>query len=352
MFIIVLNHYVVNDATLAARDKLPLCFNKILLQFFQFGGGLGVNIFVLISGYFLSLKIQSNVEKITKTIIDTTLYSIGIYIIAIIFGWKVTTISLVKAFFPVVYPVWWFVTAYILLVMISNYINRFIQAVDKTTLDSLIIFFLIVFSVLPTIMYANMENSNLLWFVCLYLIAARIRIYSFGSECIKKYSLLIGIVLFVVTQFSSVIFDIAGKYFPLFMSHAEYFSKRTSVPIVISSVFIFYGVINSKKFYSGVINAIASTTFGIYLIHMHPVVQNTIWSQIFQNPRFIESPMLIFHAIGTTIAVFGICSVLSYIYNNSIGKVTFYISEKMSNYLSRILSLVLNEKMDKIIDKK
>ena len=41
MFIIVLNHYVVNDVTLAAIDAMPLCFNKVMLQFFQFGGARG-----------------------------------------------------------------------------------------------------------------------------------------------------------------------------------------------------------------------------------------------------------------------------------------------------------------------
>jgi len=39
MFLIVMNHYSVNDPTIAAREALPFCVNKVILQAITFMGG-------------------------------------------------------------------------------------------------------------------------------------------------------------------------------------------------------------------------------------------------------------------------------------------------------------------------
>lgn len=329
MFIIVMNHYVVNDATLAVRDNMPLCLNKVVLQFLQFGGGLGVNIFVLISAYFVSVQTEIKKTRIIKLILDSSIYSCGIYCIAMILGYHVGVITLIKSIFPVIYPVWWFVTAYVLLSITSKYINMFIKSTNKEIIDSVIKLLVIVLSLLPTIMNSEMEDSNYLWFVLLYLIAARIRIYPINNIILKKYSLNVGVLCYFFTLLTSLILDLIGEYIPILSAHAVFFSKKTSFFMLISSVLIFYGVLNTKVKYSMLINKIASTTFGIYLIHMHPFVQKILWTDIMRNPIYINTNVMILHLLMASIIVFVICSAVSFLYNCSLGKVTLWLAKKI-----------------------
>lgn len=296
-------------------------------------GGLGVNIFVLISGYFMCTQLKVNANRIIQLILDTSVYSVGIYVIAYVLGFPVSVVSIIKAVVPVIYPVWWFVTAYVLLAVTAGFINDFIHALNKERLDAAIVVLAVILSVIPTFLNSDMEDSNYLWFVLLYLIAARIRLYPIDNEFIKKHSLGTGVLLYFLTQLSSLVLSVIGKYLPFVNAHTVYFSKRISLPMLLSAVLIFYGFLNIKVKYSECLNKIASTTFGIYLIHMHPVVQQILWSKIFRNLSFVYKPSMVFHALCSSILVFISCSVLSYIYNNSIGKGTNCVAKKIVDHI-------------------
>ena len=63
---------------------------------------------------------------------------------------------------------------------------------------------------------------------------------------------------------------------------------------------------------SKIINKIASTTFGIYLIHENFFTKDIIWKQIVKGNEFINSPLLILNAILGVLGVF-IVSMIIYI---------------------------------------
>lgn len=53
MFLIVLHHYCVNSGFMEIMDLSQVTPNTLLVQFMSFGGKVGVNVFLIISGYFM-----------------------------------------------------------------------------------------------------------------------------------------------------------------------------------------------------------------------------------------------------------------------------------------------------------
>ena len=83
MILIVAHHYVVHGGFIFGYD---VTVNRIFLEFLSFGGKLGVNCYVLITGYFLSGIKGKRWKSTLKLWIQATVYSLVIYMIALITG--------------------------------------------------------------------------------------------------------------------------------------------------------------------------------------------------------------------------------------------------------------------------
>ena len=73
MFLIVMHHYAVHGGFQLLEKDLSL--NKIIIQILSGGGQLGVNLFILISGYFL-IDSEFKINKLLKLIFETFFYSV------------------------------------------------------------------------------------------------------------------------------------------------------------------------------------------------------------------------------------------------------------------------------------
>ena len=74
----------------------------------------------------------------------------------------------------------------------------------------------------------------------------------------------------------------------------------------------------AKPFENTIVNMMATSTLGIYLIHDNPFVRNVIWTNVFHNAEFVNSPLLIPHMIGTVVAVFVVCGTIELIRKNTL----------------------------------
>ena len=79
MLMIIAHHFSVHGGFQYSTDDLTI--NYLWINFIAIGGKIGVNIFVLISGYFLINAVGFNVNKLVKLWIQIFSYSILFYII-------------------------------------------------------------------------------------------------------------------------------------------------------------------------------------------------------------------------------------------------------------------------------
>ena len=337
MFLIVISHYSVHGGF--DLNSISLIFNKVLLQISTLGN-LGVNIFVLISSYFLVSK-KFDIKRIIRVILQVLFYSVVIYIIFMLFGGVEFSIkTLITNCLPIMFKNYWFATTYIVLCILSPFINKVIKELEKMDLQKLIIIMFILESVLPTITLQSFNVNSIIDFIFLYLIAAYIKLYfkdislKVNSKAKKVLIISVSILLFSVLGLNILVPKYYSFYIFLFL--------RNSPIMIFIAVCIFILFVN-KTFYNPFINTIAKFTFGVYLIHDNPFMRNYIWSDIFKTSQYANSSFLILHMFLTIIIIFVVCILIDYIrhicLDKSINSLSFKIEKIYLNLCNKFKKL-------------
>lgn len=132
MIMIIFNHISVHGKyTFLPEITLNECYTDII----AFGGKVGVAAFVLISSYFLIGKTELRLSKVLDVWIQCIFYSLTIFAFTYLLfrdSVNVTDMkSVMKTVLPFSYGCWWFATSYIILYLMSPYINRIISALTQ-----------------------------------------------------------------------------------------------------------------------------------------------------------------------------------------------------------------------------
>ena len=92
----------------------------------------GVNIFVLISGWFLTNKGSVNIRKIVDLIIQVAFWSGIGFLLICLFGISPFNIkTMIKVMLPYFFGMRWFVTAYIIYFLLIPFLNAGLSALGK-----------------------------------------------------------------------------------------------------------------------------------------------------------------------------------------------------------------------------
>lgn len=304
MILIVAHHYVVHGG-FALWEK-SFSFQLFFLQALSYGGKLGVNLFVLISGYFL-VKSRCKIRKIVKLWLQVTAFSAGITLLFWASGiFSISPKDLFQSFFPIIYNSYWFATAYFVIYLLSNYTNKLIEAIDRKEMFQLICMLTILLSVLPTFLKSTIPTGDIFWFFLLYLIGAYIRLYE-PTWLNGKHTLAYGVGAYGFCLLFCLAADELGIRWPVFSQYATYFSDMQKTTMLVSSVLLFAGFKNLSIRFSPFINTVAASTFGIYLIHDNQYMRWFLWDRLFKNANFYDSPFLVLHAFGAISITFLVC---------------------------------------------
>lgn len=310
MLAIVAHHYVVNSGLMEEIDN-PLAFNSLFLLLFGCWGKIGVNCFVLITGYFMC---RSNItlKKFLKLFLEWLFYKCVIYAIFVLSGYETFSLKeAIKDLIPFRTLTDGFTSCYIVFFLFIPFLNILIRNMTEKQHRWLLVLTLGVFSVWASIPFVNVGFNYVFWFMNLYLISSYIRLYPvplFGNTRFWGWMSLLAI----VCSYASVIimawiketFDFSlGYYFFLADSN-----KITSLAVALC-FFLFSK--NWKLKYHPIINKIAASTFGVLCIHANcDTMRQWLWKEICNNVGFFASPYLVIHAVGVVLIVFTVCVII------------------------------------------
>ncbi len=317
------------------------CTNLLITQIFSIGGKLGVNIFVLISGYFLSKQPVFRWKSILNFFVQVSFFSIAISLIFYAFSADTLTIkAIIKSLFPLVFNEWWFASAFFLLMFFAPVLSSFLKSCNKKTHLIYIAFMFLIWCVIPSFIEKYVQFNELLWFVFLFFVGSYIEKYSHSSS---KNKLINGLL------FSASMVAIIGYFlfFDFFVKNKNFFdeynlyivTRLNSIILTVASVSLFSLVIHSKPFYNKFINRISACMFGVYLIHDHRLIRSFLWEDLFKNSQYQNSNMLIIHAISSVAIVFAVCTILSLGYNLTVERL---LDKFLNKYAQKIESKVTN----------
>ena len=314
MLFIIIGHYILHSGI--CDLSFDSTFNKYVEFFLKPLANIGVNCFVLISGYFL-INSKFKTKSLIKLIFETFFYSI--VIMAIYYFTGTRQINIKETFittFSGLYGTYWFITTYLILYLFFPFVNKMLD-VDKKKHIFIIILFIILFCAIPTFTLAVNFENQLFYFITLYSIGAYIRKY--GVPKLMKHKT-ITILLSIAIYILACIISLITKN----MSANFLWCNRDSIFIVLSSILFFMFFYNIKIKNNKIINTIAGTTFAIYLIHEHPFNRDFIWKNFFHTDLFYNEWYFIIMVICTSIVIFIVCSLIDFIRK----KITSYIKIK------------------------
>lgn len=291
-----------------------------------------VNLYVLISGYFLVTS-RFTFKKLVILWAQILFYSWiigGIFLLTGMAGEEATSLyELIFIAFPVTAGHYWFATVYVLLFAISPFLNAAIAKMNKLQHRACICVLLVIFSlwntILPmTIPMTDAEGMDIAWFICLYIIAAYLRKYPEDMKR-KGYSYICGYVICSALVFLSGLAllwvdELTGKL----GGYATSWYAYNSLPIVLGSVFLFVSFMKLEIKgirISKLINTLAGATFGIYLIHEHRYMRY-LWQQWLGVEQSATQPWMLLHLMGNVILVFVVCAVIELIRKWLFGLIT------------------------------
>jgi len=180
MLLIVAHHYVVNSGLMPELEKDPLSVKSIYFYIFGMWGKIGINCFVLITGYFMC-KSQITIRKFLKLLLQIEFYNVIIYVIFVLSGYlSVKSFNeLLMVFLPVKSIADGFTSCFLVFYLFIPFLNILIRNLMKRQHQLLVLLCLFTYTLMGTFARFHVTMNYVSWFCVLYFIASYIRIYGF-----------------------------------------------------------------------------------------------------------------------------------------------------------------------------
>lgn len=313
MMMVVMLHYLSKGGLLTSltEEMTAGAYVAWLLEAFSI---VAVNVYMLISGYFLvesGFKPGRLVELICQVLFYSLLVPLVLIALGILEPGQLTIYRLLQYLLPGQMVHYWFITAYLIMYLFVPVLSVGVRQMSQKQLGMTICLLLLFFSVSKSILPVKLENDNLgydgLWFICVFLVAAYIRLYGipflqkgkrallcYVAGCLLIYALTMGVRLFYLHT---------GRLGDFIHAPFDY----NHILNLFAAISLFYAFSNWKLSGEGriskVILRVAPYTLGVYLLHEH-IELRTLWP-LWLGATLECSPWaLVIRALGAVVLVF------------------------------------------------
>ena len=317
MLLIVLHHFSVHGYF--PRITFSESANHLWMLFLALWGKLGVNLFVLITGFFCIKKIPKP-SRLIHLWMATFFYSVTCYTVALCFDRHFTLGECVRILFPFTFSQYWFISCYAALFLLIPFINKALLCFNKYLFLAFIFCVGFIWSGLPSILFwPNFQGnywyySDLGWFIYLYSIAAYYRLYIADKGLYIDSKVCTAITVLSVS--CVCIWAILCNHLVL-SGHRSwnnwfYFANQNSIFILAISITIFILFQQTKIHFNKKINYFASLMLGVYLLHDNNFIRPWLWGTFWKVSEHInmKTDLFIIWSVCVTVGTFFISAFL------------------------------------------
>ncbi len=281
-----------------------------------------VNCYVLLSGYFL-VESAWKPGRVASLVAQILFYSLLIPLVLIGMGvvpaGELSVYDWLNYALPIETEHYWFATAYLLMYVLAPVLAAGVRAVEKRTLQIVIGMLLLYFSVwksiLPVSFATDKYGYEYGWFVCLFLIAAYLRLYGCPFLEKKRNAALFYVGMSLGIFLLAAVSGIAAKTFPAFSYYMDMTTTYNHILCLLGSIGLFMAFKDMKPWEgkaAEVVRRLAPYTFGVYLLHEHVLVRYQ-WMQWLHVESVKGSFMFIPHMIGCILLVYAVGTAVDFV---------------------------------------
>lgn len=279
-----------------------------------------VNIFMLISGYFL-ISSKFKIGRMAEIILQTFFYSAGAFVLFVLLGKfspeGMNIYELLQYFLPVSMGTYWFISAYIIIYLLLPLITSGVHAMTEKQLRGLILWLLVfecvLKSILPVRLAMDQQGYSFFWYLILFLVGAYIRLYGFkviktagrGWFVFFISTFLILAEIFILSQIQVR----TGRLKEMTTVSLEY----NHILVFLSALGIFAAFLHAKPLgekFGRLVCLLSPYCLGVYLLQENLMMRYT-WQDWFGLREALGQPVPVFafRVLGavTAMYVLGLC---------------------------------------------
>ena len=296
-----------------------------------------VFVFMVIMGYYMcESKSGFNVRRLLKCYLPMYFYSLAIPVVyGMLYPKSITKEDYIRGFFPFLSRTWYFMTLYILVLMLSPFLNKMIEKLSGKEFLCLLAVFFFVFSLWQPLsmlepfteilslnkVVSTVGGKSLYGFIYMYLLGAFMRKYHFLKLHEEGRGFLSSRWMYLITFIALGLINTALVYFypDENIRKVIVFNDNPLVVLQCACIFRFFERTDLTRFRrtGKVINAISAGNLGIYMIHEHPLMRDVIWERLFDinNVRFYIGKYYLLQIVLIIVIIYAACWTIDRIVN-------------------------------------
>ena len=316
MCMIITMHYLTKGLNVPKLSEDLSLSNMLWWLIYAFSVG-AVNIYVLISGYFLADS-RWRIDKVFSLYLTVWLYSVLVPMtlgaLGIVDLGRLSLGDWQQLLLPIEYEHYWFATAYVMMYILTPVLAIAVRSLNRELLRGVIAGLVVLFSVLksinPYFIPWDKYGNDVLWFIVLFMIAGYIRRFDIQASITVRVRvltyILTSILIFVSELVLGVVVNNTGKLeYMLDMLCANNHILVLLASVALFTVFIELktDTINEKA--GKIILLFSSSTFGIYLLHENLLVRSR-WALWLGVDRLNNTALKLLYLIISIAALFAV----------------------------------------------
>lgn len=318
----------------------------ITLKLLSNCGLIGNIIFVTCSSWFLCGKEKIKTKKAISILIDSSLISITILLLLIIFtNINFTLHDFFVQLLPDIYQNLWFIPTYVMFFLISPLLNVSLKILNEKTHLIFVFTILFLYGFLG-VLDLRPSYCELLGFILTFYFVTYIKIYMNKLCKNVKINIIIFIILFVLYDLI-IIYKNFNEYNNFYLinlaskngTHIMDFFSDFGIffnPIITPMIMSLFNIFNNINISSTKINKLASCSLFVYCIHENILLRTYIRTKYYEYMLNIYGynnyfSILLSCFFGMLIGSF----ILALLYKETLHKFALYLSEKIENAMDK-----------------
>lgn len=318
MVMILILHYLGKGGLLGQTNN-STCY-YIVYYFLEALSIIAVNCYVLISGYFL-IHSKFKWKKVLKLWGEALFYSIVVYALIIVVGLKEFQVKdMIISVFPILTKQYWFVNVYLMMYILSPFINKLIHHLTQKEYKNLLAIIIVGFSVmsiLPSVYTLDSTGGySIIWFIALYLIAGYLRIYGLPKKILNRNYLVVYVMVAFAITVAMLLVDYINAYIGKNIILASQFLQYNNILVLIESIALFMYFKNWVPKHQAtvrIISFVAPLTLAVYLIHEQSQLRSVFYDKVLHTSICYHNPYSIFIVMGSVVTIFAICILIEWL---------------------------------------
>lgn len=307
MILITLIHYF-GYSSISENQNLLLS-NRIVITALRVLTTVAVNIFPMITGYLLYNKKQ-NTSRPFKLLCEGWFYSFVLMFVGLIIaGGKISPVNVLYSVFPFFTMHYWYLTAVIVLYLLSPFLNFILKSIS----DARLLIYISIGGTLITVYYVTNpfiisdvyigHPRGIIWLGFLYLVGGCIKRCGINSTEAPTYKSKIFWASVALLSFT-VIFAIKYLNLPSTLKNAQLLSDYAFLPFILTlSIFCLFKDLHIKCNRTvKILSRLAECSFGVYLIQEHVMIRGAYWS-VFDANKYANSHYLILQLLCAVVVI-------------------------------------------------